>query len=82
MHRILLEDVTSPRWKHRKDPTMKEVERKEVLKRLDEGVIYPISNSSWVILVQVVPNKGGSIVIKTENNALSLLEQCLDGEST
>ena len=49
---------------------MKEVVRKEVLKWLDAGVIYPISDSSWVSLVQVVPKKGGTIVIRTESNTL------------
>ena len=45
---------------------MKEVVRKEVLKWLDVGVIYPISDSAWVSLVQVVPKKGGTTMIKTE----------------
>ena len=47
---------------------MKEVVCKEVLKWLDEGVIYPILDSPWVSLVQVVPKKGRMIVIKNENN--------------
>ena len=49
---------------------MKEVVRKEVLKWLDVGVIYPISDSAWVSPVQVVPKKEGTTVIKTENNTL------------
>ena len=49
---------------------MKEVVRKEVLKWLDVGVIYPISDSSWVSLVQVVLKKGGTTVIRTESSAL------------
>ena len=49
---------------------MKEVVTKEVLKWLDAGVIYPISDSSWVSPVHVVPKKGGTIVIRTKNNAL------------
>ena len=65
IHRILLEDghkllVDAQR---RLNPTMKEVVRKEVLKWLDAGVIYPISDSLWV-------KKGGTIVIQTENNVL------------
>ena len=44
--------------------------RKEVLKWLDVGVIYPIYDSSWVSLIHVVPKKGGTTVIKTESNAL------------
>ena len=49
---------------------MKEVVRKEVLKWLDAGVIYPFSNSPLVSLVQVVPKEGGMSVIKNENNEL------------
>ena len=50
MHRILLEDghKSSVEAHMRLNPTMKEVVRKEVLKWLDAGVIYPISNSTWV----------------------------------
>ena len=61
MHRILLEDgyKSSVEEQRRLNPTMKEVVRKEVLKWLDAGVIYPISNSPWVSSVQVVPKKGG-----------------------
>ena len=72
MHRILLEDRHKPsvEAQRRLNPTMKEVVRKEVLKLLDTGVIYPISDSAWVSPVQVVPKKGGTTVIKTENNIL------------
>ena len=72
MHRILLEDGHKPsvEGQRRLNPTMKEVVRKEVLKWLDTGVINPISDSAWVSLVQVVPKKGGTTVIRTENNTL------------
>ena len=72
MHRILLEDGHKPSIEAQRilNPTMKEVVRKEVLKWLDVRVIYPISDSLWVSQVQVVPKKGGTIVIRTENNAL------------
>ena len=49
---------------------MKEVVRKEVLKWLNAGFIYAISNSPWVSQVHVVPKKGGFIVIKNEKNEL------------
>ena len=70
MHRILLEDYNRPiiEAQGRLNPTMKV--RKEVLKCLDAGVIYPISDSPWVIPVQLVPKKAGMIVIKNENNEL------------
>ena len=72
MHRILLEEGYKPsveaQW--RLNPTMKEVVRNEFLKWLDTGVIYPISDSAWVSPVQVVHKKGGTTVIRTENNIL------------
>jgi hypothetical protein len=43
---------------------------KEVLKLLKAGVIYPVSDSEWVSLVQVVPKKGGMTVIHNEKNEL------------
>ena len=72
MHRILLEDGHKPsvEAQRRLNPTMKEVVLKEVLKWLEAVVIYPISDSAWVSLIQVVPKKRGTTVIKTENNIL------------
>ena len=49
---------------------MKEVVKKEVLKWLDVGIIYPIASSSWVSPVQCVPKKGGTTVVKNEKNEL------------
>ena len=72
MHRILLDDGHKPlvEARRRLNPIVKEIVRKEVLKWLDAEVIYPLSGSAWVSPVQVVPKKGGTIVIKTENNIL------------
>ena len=72
MHRILLEEDSKPIVDAQRclNPSMKEVIRKEVLKWLDAGVIYPISDSSWVSLVQVVPKKGGTTVVVNEKNEL------------
>ena len=44
--------------------------RKEVLKLLEAGLIYPISDSAWVSPVQVAPKKGGMTVIRNEKNDL------------
>ena len=44
--------------------------RKEVLKLLEAGLIYPIFDSAWVSLVQVVPKKGGITVVQNERNDL------------
>ncbi|GKE97675.1 retrovirus-related pol polyprotein from transposon 17.6, partial [Tanacetum coccineum] len=54
----------------RVNPNIKEVIKKEVIKLLDAGLIYPISDSPWVSPVQVVPNKGGMIVVKNEKDEL------------
>ena len=54
----------------RLNPSMKKVVKAEIIKLLDSGVIYPISDSSWVSLVQVVPKKGGTTVIKNDQNKL------------
>ena len=49
---------------------MKEVVKREVLKLLDVGVIYPIVNSKWVSPTQVVPKKSGVTVVANEHNEL------------
>ncbi|XP_019257981.1 PREDICTED: uncharacterized protein LOC109236237, partial [Nicotiana attenuata] len=43
---------------------------KEVIKWLDAGVVYPISDSSWTSPVQCVPKKGGMTVVTNANNEL------------
>ena len=45
---------------------MQEVVRIEVLKLLQAGIIYPISDSTWVSLTQVVPKKSGVTIVKNE----------------
>ena len=49
---------------------MQEVLKKEIIKLLDVGIIYPIVDSSWVCLVKCVPKKGGMIVVPNEKNEL------------
>ena len=49
---------------------MKEIVKAGVIKLLDAGVIYPISDSSWVSPVQVVPKKRGMTVVPNEKNEL------------
>ncbi|RVW70529.1 Transposon Ty3-I Gag-Pol polyprotein [Vitis vinifera] len=45
---------------------MQEVVRAEVLKLLQAGIIYPISDSPWVSPTQVVPKKSGIIVVQND----------------
>jgi hypothetical protein len=49
---------------------MREVVKKEVLKPLKPGVIYPISDSEWVSPVQLMPKKDGMTDISNEKNEL------------
>jgi hypothetical protein len=65
IHKIHMEAEYKPvvQPQRRLNPTMKEVVKKEVLKLLDAGMIYPISDSSWVSPVHLVPKKGGDDVI-------------------
>ena len=72
MHKILLEETSKPTVEHQRrlNPMMKEVVRKEVLKLLNAGFIYAISDSPWVSPVHVVPKKGGFTVIRNEKNEL------------
>ncbi|XP_062089289.1 uncharacterized protein LOC133795851 [Humulus lupulus] len=69
---ILLENngKGSIEGQRRLNPIMKEVVKKEIIKWLDASIIYPISDSSWVSLVQCVPKKGGITVVKNEDNEL------------
>ena len=65
------EDVKPSRQPQRRlNPIMKEVVKKEVLKLLDIGVIYPIADSKWVSPTQVVPKKSGVTVVVNEHNEL------------
>ncbi|GJT56278.1 reverse transcriptase domain-containing protein [Tanacetum coccineum] len=47
-----------------------EVIKKEVIKLLDAGLVYPISDSSWVSPVHCVPKKGGMTVVENKDNEL------------
>ena len=71
-HHIHLEEGAIPRRdpQRRLNPTMKEVVKKEVLKLLDAGIIYPVSDSKWVSPTQVVPKKSGVTVVENEKGAL------------
>ncbi|GKC70213.1 reverse transcriptase domain-containing protein [Tanacetum coccineum] len=59
----------------RVNPKIHEVIKKEVLKLLDAGMIYPISVSPWVSPVHCVPKKSGITVVANEEN--ELISTCL-----
>ena len=72
MHHIYLEENAKPvrQPQRRLNPLMQDVVRNEVLKLLDAGIIYPISDSSWVSPTQVVPKKSGITVMKNDEGEL------------
>ena len=49
---------------------MKEVVRKEVIKLIKAGIIYPIADSKWASHVHCVPKKGGITVVPNDDNEL------------
>nr|GEW16098.1 reverse transcriptase domain-containing protein [Tanacetum cinerariifolium] len=62
-HKILLEDDFSPKVQsqRRVNPKIHDVIKKEVEKLLDAGLIYPISDSTWVSPVTAFLKKSGPI---------------------
>nr|GEX81356.1 reverse transcriptase domain-containing protein [Tanacetum cinerariifolium] len=71
-HKILIEDDFKPTVQHyrRVNPKIHEVIKKEVIKLLNAGLIYPISDSPWVSPVHCVPKKGVMTVFKNKDNEL------------
>ncbi|CAN6554941.1 unnamed protein product [Malus baccata var. baccata] len=72
MHHIFLEEGAKPtrEAQRRLNPPMMEVVKKEIIKLLDCGVIYPISDSRWVSPIQCVPKKSGVTVVENAENEL------------
>ncbi|CAN6562526.1 unnamed protein product [Malus baccata var. baccata] len=72
MHHIFLEEGAKPtrEAQRRLNPPMMEVVKNEIIKLLDCGVIYPISDSRWVSPIQCVPKKSGVTVVENAENEL------------
>nr|GEU50018.1 reverse transcriptase domain-containing protein [Tanacetum cinerariifolium] len=71
-HKILMGEDFKPAVQHQRrvNPKIHDVIKQEVLKLLDAGLIYPISDSPWVSPVHCVPKKGGFTVVENEENEL------------
>ncbi|GJY74087.1 reverse transcriptase domain-containing protein [Tanacetum coccineum] len=71
-HKIQLLDDKKPvvQKQRRLNPNMQEVVKKEIVKLLDTGIIYPIADSPWVSPIHCVPKKGGITVVTNEKNDL------------
>jgi hypothetical protein len=72
MHKIHLEENTKPSREpqRRLNPAMQEVVRAEVIKLLDAGIIYPISDSKLVSPIHVVPKQARLTVAKNKDDML------------
>nr|GEX66264.1 DNA-directed DNA polymerase [Tanacetum cinerariifolium] len=73
-HKILMEEDFEPVVQHQRrvNPKIHDVIKQEVLKLLDAGLIYPISDSPWVSPIYCVPKKGGFTVVENKENELIL----------
>nr|GEV62639.1 DNA-directed DNA polymerase [Tanacetum cinerariifolium] len=71
-HEILMEEDYKPvvQSQRQVNPKIHNVIKKEVIKLLDAGMIYPISDRPWVSPIHCVPKKGGMTVVANENNEL------------
>nr|GEU69847.1 reverse transcriptase domain-containing protein [Tanacetum cinerariifolium] len=68
----LLKDDFKPAVQHQRRVNLKihEIIKKEVIKLLDAGLIYPISDRLWVSPVHCVPKKGGMTIVENDDNEL------------
>nr|GEY05071.1 putative reverse transcriptase domain-containing protein [Tanacetum cinerariifolium] len=69
-HKIFLEENFKPNiqpWL-RLNPKVQEVVKNKIVRLLNSGLIYPISDSLWVSPIHVVPKKGVMTVILNKNN--------------
>ncbi|GJR75219.1 reverse transcriptase domain-containing protein [Tanacetum coccineum] len=71
-HKLLMGDDFKSAVQHQRRVNTKihQVIKKEVVKLLDAGLIYPISDSPWVSPMHYVPKKGGITIVTNEDNEL------------
>ncbi|GJT66643.1 hypothetical protein Tco_1018123 [Tanacetum coccineum] len=68
----LISDIKPVVKKQRRlNPNMQEVVKKEIVKLLDTGIIYPIVDSPWVSPIHCVPKKGGITLVTNEKDKLA-----------
>nr|GEU98000.1 DNA-directed DNA polymerase [Tanacetum cinerariifolium] len=69
---LIMDFEPAVQHQRRVNPKIYDVIKQEVLKLLDVGLIYPVSDSPWVSPVHCVPKKGGFTVVENEDNELIL----------
>ncbi|GKB15363.1 reverse transcriptase domain-containing protein, partial [Tanacetum coccineum] len=69
-HKIFLEENFKPVIQPQRCLNLKvqDVVKNEIVKLIDSGLIYPISDSPWVSPIHVVLKKGGMTVVLNDNN--------------
>ncbi|RDY13880.1 hypothetical protein CR513_01128, partial [Mucuna pruriens] len=75
-----MEEEIKPIRQHQRrlNLTILDVVKKEVTKLLATGTIYPISDSQWVSLVQIVLKKFGMTVTKNQQDELNTWRVYID----
>nr|GEW06161.1 reverse transcriptase domain-containing protein [Tanacetum cinerariifolium] len=70
--KILMKEDFEPAVQHQRrvNPKIHDVIKQKVIKLLEAGLIYLISDSPWVSPVHCVPKKGGFTVVENEDNEL------------
>jgi len=71
-HRIHLTEGVKPKRdpQRRLNPFMQEVVQAEIVKLLNNGIIYPIFDSQWVSPVHVVPKNSDFTVVENDKQEL------------
>ena len=72
IHKIHLDENAKPSREpqRRLNPAMQEVEMVQMIKLLDVGIIYPISDNKWISLIHVMPKQVGLTVVKNKDDEL------------
>ncbi|GJZ06384.1 reverse transcriptase domain-containing protein [Tanacetum coccineum] len=72
IHKILLEESFKPviQPQQRLNPKVQDVVKNKIIRLLDSGLIYPITDSPWASPIYVIPKKGGMTVVLNDNNEL------------
>jgi len=75
-HRIHFNEEATPKRdpQRRLNPIMQEVVHAEIVKLLDNGIIYPIYDSQWVSPVLTVLKKSSFTVVENETKSWSKLD--------
>nr|GEU71649.1 reverse transcriptase domain-containing protein [Tanacetum cinerariifolium] len=56
--------------RHKLNPNMQDVVKKEIVQLLDTRIIYPIADTPWVSPIHRVPKKGGITVVTNQKDKL------------